>query len=97
MEPIIPGLTPVQVGAVGVVILSLVGTLLWVYRRFVQGDIVTRRESEGLLHGKDEVIALQKETIEVQRAQIERLTVVGDLQVKFFEAIDTVKRSRRST
>lgn len=64
-------------GLPGAVILSLVGVLLWVVRKFFTGDVVSRKVHEDRMTDRDETIRDLRKTVDNLTRALQNLAVVG--------------------
>jgi len=65
--------------------LSMLAGLFWM---LATGRIVTRREHEGRISDKDQVIATQAKTIEVKDNQLEKISIVGETALKILASVE---------
>jgi hypothetical protein len=76
----------------GVGVGGLLAVLFWM---LATGRLVTRREHEGRIADKDQVIATQERTIAVKDSQLEKLAVVGETAIRILSSVEALAKERK--
>lgn len=76
---------------------GVVGLLVGLFWMLATGRLVTRREHDGRIADKNEVIATQAQTIAVKDQQLEKLDIVGTTTIRILESVENLARERGVT
>lgn len=86
-DDVLSNIPPELVG--GTTAAGMFAGLFWM---LATGRLVTRREHEGRVADKNEVIATQKTTIDVKDKQLENLAVVGETVIRILHSVEGTSR-----
>lgn len=73
---------------------GVVGLLVGLFWMLATGRLVTRREHDGRIADKDQVIATQARTIDVKDSQLEKLSVVGETAIRILSSVEALAKER---